>query len=413
MFRNFERMADVASQHDAVVIRGTVGWHFEDEVLSWHHINGRDSQNLLPAILVTTRHPLHFRWGGHGIDESNKDDRLLIIPLHKVCDRPDDVAPLLNKIFSDIKEKRALRDFEVSEEMRAGSNGAIRDALVLRHLASGHGTSIDELTRFLDDGPAAPATKRVPSKQIPNTAKPSPDVLLVTVNEHETQAVLRAFADATRHSAETNSIDGRVYRDLGSVNGSRVFLALSEAGSSGPGGSLQTIDKAIRALDPGAVIAIGVAFGVDEQTQAIGDVLVSKQIRSYELQRVGQAVLLRGDKVHASTRLVNFIKSAMATWNGTARDGLLLSGDKLVDDIDYRNQLRSHEPEAIGGEMEGSGLYVSCLEHKKDWIIIKAICDWADGNKGRDKEARQQTAAHTAADFLVHALKHAAFPETP
>ena len=399
MFSNFRRMADTASRHDAVVIRGCIAEHFADEVLSWHHINGQDSKDFLPAILITTRHPRDFRFRLYDADGGNESGRLLIVPLRDVCKGPDDVAPLLDKIFTDVKKKRALRDFVVSELMRAGVGGAVRDAMVLRHASGGRGTSLDTIARFFDD---------------PDSARPSPDVLLVTVNELETDAVLSALADAAGQAAKTKSIEQRVYRDLGSINGTRVFHALSEAGSGGPGGAQQSVDKAIRAVTPGAVIAIGVAFGVDESKQAVGDVLVSKQVRAYDLQRVGKTILLRGDKVHASTRLVNFVRSAMVTWNASAvRDGLLLSGDKLVDSIDYRNQLKEQEPEAIGGEMEGSGLYVSCQEHKTDWIIIKAICDWADGNKGRNKVARQKKAARTAAEFLVHALSHATFPKGP
>ena len=42
-----------------------------------------------------------------------------------------------------------------------------------------------------------------------------------------------------------------------------------------------------------------------------------------------------------------------------------------------------------------------------DWIVIKAICDWADGNKGVDKTARQKLAAKNAAEFVVESLKYA------
>ena len=58
--------------------------------------------------------------------------------------------------------------------------------------------------------------------------------------------------------------------------------------------------------------------------------------------------------------------------------------------------------EAVGGET-GAGLYVSSHEHKVDWIVIKAICDWADGNKSKNKTARQKKAAMNAAQFVVQA----------
>jgi hypothetical protein len=58
---NLARMADLASRSDAVVIHGPRGVHFEDEVLSWHRVNGEDAGDILPAILITTRHPSTFR----------------------------------------------------------------------------------------------------------------------------------------------------------------------------------------------------------------------------------------------------------------------------------------------------------------------------------------------------------------
>ena len=39
LMNNYEKMAQLAAENDAVVIRGTHRVHFEDEVLSWHHIN--------------------------------------------------------------------------------------------------------------------------------------------------------------------------------------------------------------------------------------------------------------------------------------------------------------------------------------------------------------------------------------
>ncbi|MGB6688398.1 MAG: hypothetical protein WBE76_11200 [Terracidiphilus sp.] len=91
------------------------------------------------------------------------------------------------------------------------------------------------------------------------------------------------------------------------------------------------------------------------------------------------------------------------------RFGVVLTGDKLIDNIDFRHQLRAFEPEAIGGEMEGAGLYVACQDKKVDWILVKAICDWADGSKTQDKDSRQQLAATNAARFVLRALQFTSF----
>ena len=82
----------------------------------------------------------------------------------------------------------------------------------------------------------------------------------------------------------------------------------------------QTVDKVIRALDPGAVIAIGIAFGVDEKKQNIGDILLSKQLCLYELQRIGkEKIELRGPRPDAPPRLLNHFEGfAQTKWKGAA-----------------------------------------------------------------------------------------------
>jgi nucleoside phosphorylase len=69
------------------------------------------------------------------------------------------------------------------------------------------------------------------------------------------------------------TLGDRTYHDLGTVNGSKVFMAISEMGSGGSGASQQTVQKAIEHLNPHAVIMVGIAFGINETKQAIGDVL--------------------------------------------------------------------------------------------------------------------------------------------
>ena len=68
----------------------------------------------------------------------------------------------------------------------------------------------------------------------------------------------------------------------------------------------------------------------------------------------------------------------------------MLTGEKLVDNVDYRKQLVKFESEAEGAEMERAGLYVSSYDNKVDWIVTKAICDLADGDKGVDKGSPYQ-----------------------
>jgi nucleoside phosphorylase/tetratricopeptide (TPR) repeat protein len=242
------------------------------------------------------------------------------------------------------------------------------------------------------------------------------DVLIVTVTDVESRAVIDVFREATGKNPKPEPIGDRIYLDLSDVNGTRVFMALSGMGTGGVVGSQEVVRKGIEALSPAAVIMVGIAFGINEQKQAMGDVLVSERLMLYDLRRIGTdregsvTVIPRGDRPHASASLINRLQMASLRWDTSkaqVRFGLILSGDNLADNMDFRQQLLGFEPEAIGGEMEGAGLYVACQNSKVDWILVKAICDWADGRKAMDKDVRQQVAARNASAFVLHCLQQA------
>ncbi len=242
------------------------------------------------------------------------------------------------------------------------------------------------------------------------------NILLVTVTKVEGEAVLSVFEDATGRRSNPIPFEQKIFHDLGELGGARVYMTRSEMGSGGLGAAQQTVGQGISALAPSAVIMVGIGFGIDSQKQSIGDILVSQQLSLYELQRVGSdekgeaKVIARGDRPHASPWLVDRFRSAELYWDeakAKLRFGLLLSGEKLIDNKDFRRALQQLEPEAIGGEMEGAGLYTASANEKVDWILVKAICDWADGNKSENKSERQRLAAHNAASFVLFALKHA------
>lgn len=104
------------------------------------------------------------------------------------------------------------------------------------------------------------------------------------------------------------------------------------------------------------------------------------------------------------------------------RIGDILSGEVLIDNEEYRNELLEKYPDAIGGEMEGVGVANAALTRAKEWIVIKGICDFADGDKGKNKTQSQQLAAGAAASlcefifnhsYVFESLKINAILETP
>lgn len=78
-----------------------------------------------------------------------------------------------------------------------------------------------------------------------------------------------------------------------------------------------------------------------------------------------------------------------------------LSDTPLVDNKEFRDQLLAEFPDALGGEMEGAGVYASATRRKVEVILVKAICDWADGHKN---DRAQPFAAKAAVSLAHHVL---------
>jgi RelA/SpoT family (p)ppGpp synthetase len=231
-----------------------------------------------------------------------------------------------------------------------------------------------------------------------------PKILLVTVTKSEAQAVLGVFLQASRNTLERNFINEKTYYYLGQIGGVEVFMVLSEAGAIGRGAAILTVRNAIDAIKPTAVIMVGIAFGIDPEKQNLGEIIVSKQIQSYESQKLkGRRLIPRGDRAAASTRLLDKFRGGDLDWQGVkVHFGLILSGEKLIADQTFRDNLKKIETEAIGGEMEGAGLYSAASDAGVDWILVKGICDWATESKN---DEYQRVAAENAARFTLHVIQ--------
>lgn len=190
-----------------------------------------------------------------------------------------------------------------------------------------------------------------------------------------------------------------------------VIVKTNTMGSMQRGASLQTTQDTINSFKPKAVIMGGIAFGKDPIKQNFGDILISDSIISYNPSRVNDdgTITYRGSKPNTDLTLFNrFSQEKQFHFlfqekenNVNIHFGALLTGETLIDNKTYRDQLFSQYPEAIGGEMEGTGIYAACEPSKIPWIVIKSICDWADGEKDKTK---QTLAATSSFEFIFHHL---------
>lgn len=234
------------------------------------------------------------------------------------------------------------------------------------------------------------------------------DVLLLYVNDKEREAIVNTFKGPRGALPKPKTIRGLPCLDLRTINGRRVLAIATNMGSATPGGSATLAHDAITKLNPEWIIAVGVAFGMDPEKTPIGTVLVSDRVSSYEPQRVGRTKTIhRGDTVSVHPLLKQHLQTVSSPpyWNGAeVRFGEILSGEKLIDQPGFKGKLRKTYPEAIGGEMEAAGIYSAAMLERRDWIVVKGVCDYADGHKGEDKDAHQRLAAGNAAAFVRHCL---------
>lgn len=237
------------------------------------------------------------------------------------------------------------------------------------------------------------------------------NILIITATETETKALHEEMAGMI---SRVSCGDYTYY--LGKVGLYNIIqVQCLQMGSLSPGGSSQTTNIALLEWPQiKAVIMVGICFGVDKKSQQIGDVVISSSIRNYETRRVGKKQEIpRGGTYQSDKCLYNAFNNLKLTWEYIGIDeqkknltlGEYISGEQLVDNKQNRDKLLSESPEAKAGEMEGNGVIAACVSARKPWILVKAICDYADGNKGQGKKKKQTIAAAAAARCCAAALE--------
>jgi nucleoside phosphorylase len=233
-------------------------------------------------------------------------------------------------------------------------------------------------------------------------------LLILVATSVERDAVLTAAWAVSPERVVKRSFSGpHTIFSLGIISDTELLLAQSEMGTESAGGMTLTAVDLVDDLTPDYVVCLGIAYGMRPEQQRVGDVLVSTQLKLWDPKKVidsdaGERTIWRGDKVMSSVLLLDRCRSATVDWtNSPVHFGLILTANTLVNAARLIDLLRSAEPDAIGGEMEGAGVYIVGAARKVDWIVVKGISDW-----GVQKEdGGQVLAARNAAEFLLHVVK--------
>ncbi|AKH21832.1 hypothetical protein [Sedimenticola thiotaurini] len=145
---NLPKIESLCAKHNSVMVRGLPDSHFYSEVLNWIKINGQGPNTILPALMITTIHPKYFIEANENKPEPEISDALIFLKIREVCKQPSDVINLIEKIFTDISEKKEIQNFTVAKELRASEHGAFVDALILEPNFAGIGVNIKKLVAW-------------------------------------------------------------------------------------------------------------------------------------------------------------------------------------------------------------------------------------------------------------------------
>jgi nucleoside phosphorylase len=210
-------------------------------------------------------------------------------------------------------------------------------------------------------------------------------VLILTATDLEDDVLYRTVkAKFGGYALRVDTGDITSLTEITTDFGVRLFHARSSAGSVGTSGAELVAGESIRRVDPQYIVSLGICLGMDETKHKIGDIVYSDAVQLYEPGKVidpnPQAFIPRGSRIPAGPTLLDRARLARRNWTDyNVRSGLIASGEKLVDSSQFIQFLKQIVPEAAAGEME-AGIVSAADRSRKEWIVIKAICDW-----GHDK----------------------------
>lgn len=218
-----------------------------------------------------------------------------------------------------------------------------------------------------------------------------------------------------------------------------VLTKTSDMGSINVNSAINIINRAIQIFKPNYIIMPGISAGLDEKLK-IGDVVIADKIIGYESEKLASTEIIGRYPEFRSPRLYNLFCSAnihcfnnfikkeiLKELEGTcskeytedvhnyAQDGSIeeneefawnkfivndcfpkvytgnyISGEKLLDSAICRNILKLKFKEALALDMEGVGIAsASAFNRVYDWLVIKGISDFGDGNKSKNKTLNQ------------------------
>lgn len=172
-----------------------------------------------------------------------------------------------------------------------------------------------------------------------------------------------------------------------------LHLHAPETGSNTPCGSSDLARYVFSCdfLNPSCIVSFGICFGINPGQQSIGNTIIAEKLYPWS---VGLKISNDNWQVKSDDYIINLRKHFSVLYNNIEEKArkykkpnsqeLAIMGNMITSEAVLSSEIikqqavnRSHGCMIIGGEMEGYGLAMECVNYSKTpCVILKAICDW-------------------------------------
>lgn len=254
-------------------------------------------------------------------------------------------------------------------------------------------------------------------KPFANTRTQRACFVVLTVIEAEFLAVCNAFDVDSDKDRDTKG--SRVYwkKELPLDDDESYSIVIAQAPD------VANIDAAVLTTDalhhwsPDAILLVGIAAATSSE-QRLGDLVIGREVYYYERGKQIAGARLPEVKMHnADPRLWgrfqalpkatkdSFRISAQRPDNSLYRPsvypGVIASGEEVIASPEIRDSIVELNRKIKAIEMEGYGVSRAAWQSSKPCLVIRALCDYADGKKNDDWH---EYSAAVAADFTKEFL---------
>ena len=229
-----------------------------------------------------------------------------------------------------------------------------------------------------------PAGKELKSENLPapkdwrpwDRVKLPVDILLLTVVDCEFLACAH-YLKPEFYTSCHDKLGPVCFGEIGEEGKDSLKIALYQSPNKGPTEAAIVVKNTVEVLKPKAAMWVGFCGGLKEDKLKSGDVVISSKLRTYSAEKLTEERTIdRNIAAPPFKKFLNLLKYVDHGWKPPLKDeaelevkvvknGVMLSGPKVVDNKKLRAELTERFPDADAIEMEGEGKILAAESVKK------------------------------------------------